>query len=150
MNNLLKWLKKVLWPIFEPILRWGLRLSVITALVWVGFYAEFASSARQVVKDGLTIVFQDLRDLAKSDSRDKKENATSFTALTSEISEKRKKRLKAKFDQCMKEVKSSHTSCMLSSWANTSGVAGNPKARAVCEDKRLQRIDRCEDRYGRL
>ena len=55
-----KWLARVIWPVFEPIIRWGVRFSIISGLVWLMFYAEFATPARVIVVDALTTVSSDL------------------------------------------------------------------------------------------
>ena len=137
------WIAKVIWPVFEPIIRWSIRLSIIGGLVWLTFYAEFAAPVRTVAIDGLTTVSSDLGHYLKSLFQ-----KTDEERLADQLQKKKTAtRLKQKYDQCLKSVNSGHTSCLLSSWANTSGLAGNPKARQVCEDKRLKQIDRCEDRY---
>jgi hypothetical protein len=137
------WIVKVIWPVFEPIIRWGIRFGIIGGLVWLTFYAEFAASIRAVAIDGLTTVSSDLEHYLKSLFQQ-----TDEERLADQLQQKKTAtQQKQKYDQCMKSVNSRHTSCLLSSWANTSGLAGNPQARQVCEDKRLKQIDRCEDRY---
>ena len=60
MKKIGEWIVKVIWPVFEPIIRWGLRLSIISGLIWLTFYAEFADSLRKAVVAGLSTVSNDV------------------------------------------------------------------------------------------
>jgi len=60
MKKVGEWIVKVIWPVFEPIIRWGIRLSIIGGLVWLTFYAEFADSLRKAVVAGFSTVSNDV------------------------------------------------------------------------------------------
>ena len=144
------WIVKVIWPVFEPIIRWGIRLSIIGGLVWLTFYAEFAAPVRVIAIDGLTTFSSDLgkylKGLLPESNGDAGQSSLFQQTEEDRRAEKARKQkkavqLKQKYDQCLATARSQNRSCVISDLMNS-------RARQVCEQRRLQQVDRCEDRYG--
>ena len=127
------WIAKVIWPVFEPIIRWGIRLSIIGGLVWLTFYAEFAAPVRVLAIDGLTTVSSDLgkylKGLLPESNRDA--GQSSWFQQTEEdrraeaaLKQKKAVQLKQKYDQCMATARSQNRSCVISDLDEQQGPSG--------------------------
>ena len=128
VKTMWNWLIKVFWPVLEPIVRWGLRLVLISGLIWFLFYSEIGVPVKNLAASAVSTVYEDFV-----------ENMASSNEAAAPV---KKATVDKRLEPCLKRASEKHTSCLMRTW-------GKSNEQNTCETLRLQQVDRCEDRYGR-